>query len=141
VNSETSKLSFKTPEGKYLAGSGINPCLVEARSRAIVLDYFADRVEHKITIIQENSGIVFRPVSLPPTEVYETCDGCKSLVMHAMHSLTAVSSSALTARPRRMLSRKLSDWRHRLHKDCANPMRSRTPEVGSVISRLGQQGE
>ena len=55
--------------------------LVEERSRAIVLDYFADRVEQKIAIIQENSGIVFRPVSLPPTEVYETCDGCKSLVM------------------------------------------------------------
>jgi len=73
------KVVLQSPEGKHLAGSGMNPCLVEERARAIVLDYFADRVEYKVAMIRENSGIDFRPVALPPSEVYEVCDGCQRL--------------------------------------------------------------
>jgi len=75
------KVVLQSPEGKYLAGSGMNPCLVEERTRAVVLDYFADRVEYKIAVIRENSGIEFRPVALAPREVYEICDGCQRLGM------------------------------------------------------------
>lgn len=75
------KVVLQSPEGKYLAGSGMNPCLVEEKARAIVLDYFADQVEYKIKVILEHSGIEFRPVALPPGDVYEVCDGCQRLEM------------------------------------------------------------
>ena len=75
------KVVLRNPEGRYVAGSAVNWSFVEERRRAIVFDYVSQRVEELIAFLRKSQGVVLEAETVPPNEVYETCDSCHRLVM------------------------------------------------------------
>ena len=75
------KVVLRDSEGRYVSGSAINWGFADDRSRAIVFDYVAERVEEQLEFLRKSHGIVLKVELLPANEIYETCDHCHRLIM------------------------------------------------------------
>ncbi len=78
------KVFIRDSQGRYLAEDDFGLFFSYDRTRALILNYRADRVEAQLAAIRDSEGIALSADPVPPEEIYETCDGCKELFLPFM---------------------------------------------------------
>ncbi len=68
-------------EGKYLSGDGERWEFTEDPAKARVFDYVRDHIAEQLTVVQKERGLIWGAVPVDPTDRYETCDVCGSLIV------------------------------------------------------------
>ncbi len=75
------KVVLRTPDGHYLGGGPTEWEFTDNLTDAAVFDYLADQIESQVEAIRETHGIALEAVHVSATELCETCDRCKEIVL------------------------------------------------------------
>ncbi len=95
------KVFIRDARGRYLAEDDYGLFFSSDRTRAMILNYRADRVEAQLETILKSEGVALRADPVPPEEIYETCDRCQELFLPFMISFDGKNFLCPDCRQRR----------------------------------------